>query len=210
LTKEESGKKQALGLLIVIAGMLLLFVPTGSPYFVYGVFTSTACMIFVALWLADLRSLFRPSALTVGLGILSALLLYAVFFGGNILIQNLKPLGIQQTSESAIYALISSHEIVIQILILILDAIGFEAYFRGNLQNFLAERLSKDSVAIVFLPALIDAAIHTISLNPLWVITTFIADSVWGLTYFYTKDLSSSIISHFAWDVAIFVIFPIK
>jgi uncharacterized protein len=190
--------------------MLLLFVPRGSPYFLYGVFVSTAAMIGVALWLTNYSKLFHPTVKTLVIGIVSALALYAIFYGGNLFIQSVKPLGIQATSESEIYALISSHQIPLQILILALDAIGFESYFRGTLQNRFAMSLNTKALASVFLTALVDSAIHIVSLNPLWVITTFIADSVWGLTYFYTKDLSSSIASHFIWDLAIFVISPIK
>ena len=60
----------------------------------------------------------------------------------------------------------------------------------------------------VFLVALVDASLHVITLNPLWVVTTFIADSVWGLTYYYSKDLTSSVTSHFVWDVVIFLVLP--
>ena len=51
--------------------------------------------------------------------------------------------------------------------------------------------------------------LHIITLNPLWVVTTFIADSVWGLTYYYSKDLTSSVTSHFVWDLVIFILLPI-
>ncbi len=167
-------------------------------------------MMGVAIWLTALRNLFNPRVWTLAIGVLSAFLLYGVFYGGNVLIEKLKPFGIQQTSESTIYSLISSHPIELQIVILALDAVGFELYFRGTLQKRLALSLKNKAILGVFLAAFIDSAIHLISLNLLWVITTFVADSVWGLTYFYTKDLSSSIASHFIWDVAIFVIAPIK
>jgi membrane protease YdiL (CAAX protease family) len=206
----RSAQKQLVGGLIVFLAMLLLFLPSGSPYFVDGVFLSTVCMIGVALWLTEYSRLFRPTLRNLSIGILAAFALYGVFYGGNALIQSLKPLGIQTSNESAIYSLISSHQIALQIVILALDAVGFESYFRGTLQNRLAMSLKSKPVASVFLAAFVDSAIHLVSLNPLWVITTFVADSVWGLTYFYTKDLSSSIASHFLWDVVIFVFLPIS
>jgi uncharacterized protein len=209
-TKIDSAVKYAVGALTVFVGMLLLFVPHGSPYFVYGVFLATFCMIGVTAWLTRIRNLFNPKIWSLAIGVLSAFLLYGVFYGGNVMIEKLKPFGIQQTSEGAIYSLISSHAIELQIIILALDAVGFELYFRGTLQKRLALSLGNKALLGVFLAAFIDSAFHLISFNLLWVITTFIADSVWGLTYFYTKDLSSSIVSHFVWDVAIFVIAPIK
>jgi membrane protease YdiL (CAAX protease family) len=61
-----------------------------------------------------------------------------------------------------------------------------------------------------FAVAAADACIHLLTLNPLWVVTTFIVDSIWGLTYHFTRDLSSSMTSHFVWDAAIFILFPIR
>ncbi len=96
-------------------------------------------------------------------------------------------------------------------MILGLDAVGFESYFRGTLQRYLSGGVgTRRGAAAVPIAALTDAAIHIISLNPLWVIRTFIADSSWGITYLYTKDLTSSTLSHFIWDLVIFVIAPIK
>jgi membrane protease YdiL (CAAX protease family) len=205
----SSSAKQLSGGLIVFVAMLLLFLPQGSPYFVYGVFVSTVCMMGVTLSLTKFTKLFRTKLWTLGLGASTAGVLYGVFYAGNSLIQQFKPLGIQASSESAIYSLISSHPIELQIAILAFDAIGFEFYFRGNLQNRFTEALQRP-IAGIFLSAFFDACIHLISLNPLWVITTFIADSVWGVTYYSTKDLSSSIASHFIWDLAIFVAYPIR
>jgi membrane protease YdiL (CAAX protease family) len=190
--------------------MLLLFLPSGSPYFVYGAFLSTSTMIVVGIWLTSLRRLLKPKPLSLTIGFASALGLYLLFLAGSYLVRASSPLGIRVANESTIYSLISSHPIVLQIFILVFDALGFEIYFRGNLQNLFAKKFARNSVFVVFFPALLDALIHGISLNPLWSITTFIADSVWGIVYFYPADLSANIASHFIWDVAIFVVAPIK
>ena len=118
-------------------------------------------------------------------------------------------LGIHSSSETSIYGTIGSHPLYLQVAILLMDAIGFESYFRGALQTFFEKKMKTGRIGAPFFVALCDASIHVISLNPLWVITTFIADSVWGLTKYYSKDVGSSMISHFVWDIVIFIIAPI-
>jgi membrane protease YdiL (CAAX protease family) len=58
-------------------------------------------------------------------------------------------------------------------------------------------------------PRGLDAAIHILTLNPIWVGGTFVTDLVWGATYYYGRGLQSSFLSHFVWDLAIFVVRPV-
>jgi membrane protease YdiL (CAAX protease family) len=57
---------------------------------------------------------------------------------------------------------------------------------------------------------MLDAALHIATLNPLWVGATFVTDLVWGLTYHYGRGTQASFTSHLVWDVAIFIIRPIR
>jgi len=193
---------------VVFASMALMFL-VPREYFLTAAYFSTVCMLLAAIALGGYARLFSPRAWTVALGLASAVGLYAVFFGGNLLIQQLHPLGIGTSSESSIYALISSQgtPIYIQLGLLVSDTLGYESFFRGVLQKRLRDRLG---AASPFAVAAVDAGLHVLTLNPLWVVTTFIVDSFWGLTYHYSRDLSSSMLSHFVWDAAIFLIFPIR
>jgi len=177
--------------------------------FIAAAFVSTGTMALAAYYVTRYRGLFHPSVKTIAIGLLSAGVLYAIFYAGNQGISQIHPLGISQSSESPIYALIASsaNPLYLQVGILAFDAVGYETFFRGVLQGRLQP---KTGLGSVFLVALVDAGIHVITLNPLWVVTTFIADAVWGLTYFYSKDLTSNVTSHFVWDLFIFVLLPIK
>ena len=187
--------------------MLLLFALPRS-YFVLATFVSTSCMIGAAAALGALggRRL-RPNS--VLLGLVSAALLYGVFYAGAWAISAYHPFGITSASESSIYSLISSpgNPVYLQGLVLLFDSAGFEAFFRGVLQQRLSARLGLLSPPAV---ALLDAAIHIATLNPLWVGATFITDFVWGLTCFYGKGTQSSFTSHLVWDIAIFILNPIR
>ena len=91
-------------------------------------------------------------------------------------------------------------------IVFVLDAVGFESYFRGNILTNLSPKLG---IWSVFAAAIIDAGIHFSTFNPLFPATTFIADSVWGFYYYRTRDLSSTMVCHFLWDIMIFVLIPI-
>jgi membrane protease YdiL (CAAX protease family) len=209
-----STKFQVVGFFAVVISMVLLFISPSSRYFVYGVFVATPVMMVVAYWLTSYRRLFDPSVKSIAIGLISAAMLYLLFLGGNYAVQKLGNLiGLHAISEeSSIYGSIGSHPLYLQLGILVFDALGFESYFRGTLQNFIVKRITNKKYRSggVFLAAVCDSAIHILSLNPLWVVTTFIADSVWGLTFYKTKDLTSSVSSHLIWDIVIFIIAPIK
>jgi CAAX protease family protein len=197
----------AAGLLVVLASMVVLLVaPPGL--FVAATWLATSCMILAAVSLGGYRTLFRPSAKSVAVGLAIAGLLYLVFIGGNAGIAAMHPFGISSSNENSIYGLIASpsNPLYLQVLVLVFDAFGYESYFRGILQTKLSGRVG---MAAPLATAAIDAGIHVISMNPLWVASTFIVDTFWGLGYRYTKDLSGNVLSHFVWDILIFVLFPI-
>ena len=201
------GIQTGLGVAVVVAGMSPLFVLPRDE-FALSTVVATSCMVAVALASGGYRKLFAPTTRTIAAGLVSAGLLYLLFFVGNQAIAALTPLGIGTSAENSIYTLIASpgNPLSLQVVVLAFDSLGFESYFRGTLQTRVGPRLG---VGAPFVVAAADALVHVACLNPLWVITTFIADSVWGLTYYKTRDLTASMTSHFLWDLAIFVIFPI-
>lgn len=177
-----------------------------SAYFVAAAFGSTSVMMAAAYALGGLRpERFSPRA--VATGVLSALVLYLVFFLGGAFIDAFHPLGITSASESSIYSLITkSNPLYLQVVLLFFDSAGYESFFRGVLQNSLTPRLGAASAPAV---ALVDAGVHLVTLNPVWVVGTFVTDLVWGLTYHYGKGTQASFASHFLWDLAIFIVRPV-
>ena len=196
-----------LGLAAVFASMLALFtVP--RDYFVVVTFAATGCMMATAFALGGLRlgpGLRYPS---IAIGVVSASLLYLVFYLGGAAIDVLHPFGMNSASEASIYALIASpsNPLYLQVGILLFDSAGYESFFRGVLQQRLQGRVGLAAAPAV---ALLDAALHIATLNPVWVGATFVTDLVWGLTYYYGKGTQSSFTSHLVWDLVIFVVRPI-
>jgi membrane protease YdiL (CAAX protease family) len=186
--------------------MLLLFTVPQS-YFVLATFVSTSCMIAAAYADGALGPR-RPKLSPVLLGLATAASLYGIFYGGAWFVSSFHPFGITSASETSIYSLISSpaNPVYLQVTVLLFDSAGFESFFRGVLQKRLRPRLGVMAAPAV---ALLDAAIHIVTLNPLWVGATFITDLVWGVTYHY-GGTQSSFTSHLVWDVAIFIVRPIR
>jgi len=166
-------------------------------------------MIVAAFWGGAFRNPGRPKPGPIVAGLVSALLLYGVFYGGAWAVSEFHPFGITSASESSIYSLISSpsNPLYLQLGVLFFDSAGYETYFRGVLQKRLQPRMGVAAAPAV---ALFDALLHTATLNPLWVGATFVTDLLWGLTYYYGRGIQSSFTSHLVWDVAIFIVRPIR
>ncbi len=199
--------KLALGLTVVFASMLVLFtVP--RDYFVAATFVSTTCMMAAAFVLGGFRSAPRPQYLSVAFGLASALFLYLIFYFGGAAVDAFHPFGMTSASEASVYALIASpsNPLYIQVGVLLFDSAGYESFFRGVLQSRLQAKIGLAAAPAV---ALVDAGLHVATLNPVWVVGTFVTDLVWGLTYYYGKGARSSFTSHFVWDLAIFIVRPI-
>jgi len=200
-------RRLALGLAAVIASMVLLFeVP--SDYFVAATFVTTSCMIGAALTLGVAWGKARPRVRPVLIGLASAGVLYLVFYVGAAAVDAYHPFGITSASESAVYSLIAnpSNPLYLQVLVLLFDSAGFESFFRGVLQQKLQPRFGIGAAPLV---AGLDACIHILTLNPIWVGGTFLTDLAWGLTYRYGRGLQGSFVSHLVWDLAIFVVHPV-
>ena len=192
--------------------MVLFIIP--AQYFVAATFGATGCMLTVAYLSGAFRGGLRFVGWSLTLGLVSAAALYTVFFIGAVGIDLFHPFGITRSSESSIYALIVSpaNPLHLQVAVLLFDSAGYEAYFRGAVQRRLGPRMS---MAAAPAAALLDASIHLAAFYQypgialLWFGTTFVADLVWGLTFYFSKSLFANFTSHFTWDVAIFLLAPI-
>ena len=185
--------------------MLILFSVPRS-YFVAATFLSTGCMLAASVLVLQ-RTRPKLKLVAIAGGLLSAGLLYFIFFSGALALKALIP-GYSAASESSIYSLIASpsNPLTLQVGVLLFDAAGYESFFRGVLQKRLQARIGVAAAPTV---ALFDAIIHLATFNLIWVATTFVADLVWGLTYYFGRGFQASFTSHFIWDLAIFVVRPI-
>ena len=195
------------GLALVVASMAVLFtVPSG--YFAAATVFSTSCMMAAARYAGGLRFSGNIRRISIVVGVATGALLYLVYFAGGAAIDAFHPFGVTSASESAVYALIASpsNPVYLQAVVLLFDSAGYESFFRGVLQARLQPRFGVYSAPAV---ALLDAAVHVVTLNPVWVGGTFVSDLVWGVAYHYGKGTQASFTSHILWDLAIFIVRPV-
>jgi membrane protease YdiL (CAAX protease family) len=139
----------------------------------------------------------------VALGLLSAVLLYAVFYVGNIAASWVKG-GTDNIAQ--VYTL--KHDNPIWMMALIIGLIvgpGEELFWRGFIQKTLAKETGIGSVLI---SSLLYCVVHVASCNIMLLAAAFVCGIFWGLMYWKFKNIYINIISHVVWDLLVFLILP--
>jgi len=141
----------------------------------------------------------------IGLGILSALLLYVVFFVGNFISRNIFTFagsGIQD-----VYAFkMGISKFRIGILMIFIIGPGEELFWRGFLQRNLQIKAGK--YLGFALATGIYTFIHLGSGNIMLVLAAGVCGLFWGYLYLRYNSMILNVISHTLWDVTVFLLFP--
>jgi membrane protease YdiL (CAAX protease family) len=150
------------------------------------------------------RLRFRSSDLVIGLA--SAAALYGVFLAGRELSTWMLPFASGQIG--AVYdnkSLLAPG--TIGLLIGLVIGPGEELFWRGFLQRELEARLGRWT-AYAAATALY-GLVHVFTGNVMLVVAALAAGSVWGFLYLRFARLWPCVISHVAWDLAVFLFFPL-
>lgn len=139
------------------------------------------------------------------IGILSAILLYFVFYLGNIISGFLFPF--KDSQVLSVYNNKAQGNIYLIGFALFLIGPGEELYWRGFIQNTLSKKLGPNKGYII--SVLLYGGVHIITGNIMLVIAAFVCGIYWGWLYKKEKSLLPVIISHAIWDLTIFAIFPL-
>ena len=142
----------------------------------------------------------------IGLGILSAGLLYGIFFIGGHAMRVLSPSG--GTDIARIYGFKSGlSPLRIVLLMVFLIGPGEELFWRAYLQRLWMERFGrfKGPLAAVALYTLV----HIAGGNPVLVLAAAVCGLFWGVLYLRSQSALLVAVSHTVWDAAIFVLLPL-
>ncbi len=147
----------------------------------------------------------RPILRTIVWGVGSAAFLYTIFTAGDIITS------IWHLQDSKVWEVYNAREQapgwLIALLLLIIGP-GEEFFWRGFVQKRLVD--AYDVKYGYILAALLYAAAHIISLNPILVLAALVCGLFWGLLYKLTDSIWTCVISHAVWDVMIFVVLPLR
>lgn len=138
-----------------------------------------------------------------GLG--SAMILYAVFFLGGIVVAQAGWSG----QVAQVYSTRTQASPAVQSILLgLVIGPGEELFWRGLVQRHLTHQLGKGRG--VAAASVVYALVHLASLNPALIAAALVCGLYWGVLYEATGSLIPGLISHSVWDVAIFVVFPLS
>jgi membrane protease YdiL (CAAX protease family) len=140
-------------------------------------------------------------------GVVSAAVLYVVFYAGHALAPLVVPGAHEQVG--GIYGLgDGSSRLWVFLLLFFVTGPGEEIFWRGFLQEALQKRLSP--LAGFALATGVYGGVHVFSGNLMLTLAALVAGAFWGALYLWRRDLASLILSHSVWSATIFAVLPIR
>jgi len=149
---------------------------------------------------------FELSLQSLVIGVVSAFVLYGIFFLGNELLTLLLPTaeaeiaGVHQNKESLSLGLIA-------VLLLFVSSPGEELFWRAYIQRQFQKHLGP--IPGLALSVLCYAGVHLFTGNLSLVLAALVAGSFWSMIYHIEKNIFTVILSHGLWTLLIFILFPI-
>jgi hypothetical protein len=157
---------------------------------------------FSSTVLSDLESM---PARKVFLGILSALLLYGIFFAGNWLARQILPFA--ENGIGNVYSFkTGASPLRIVLLMVFLIGPGEELFWRGFLQR--RGQALFGPVAGWLMSTSLYALIHAGSGNLMLVLAAGVGGLFWGALYLRYRSVLLVAASHTLWDILVFVVVP--
>ncbi|MDX9906859.1 MAG: type II CAAX endopeptidase family protein [Bacteroidales bacterium] len=139
------------------------------------------------------------------IGLLSALILYFVFFLGNYLSRlwfDFASPGIENVYKFKGDAA----GIRIAILMLLIIGPGEELFWRGYLQRKFSKKYGKWTGLIIAL--VLYTGVHIFTGNFMLIMAAFICGLFWAWMYLKYESMLINVISHTVWDIVVFLVLP--
>ena len=147
---------------------------------------------------------FEPKHIMIG--IVSAAILYLIFYGGDYLSKLLLPFADKQVVD--VYSNKSLLDPSIILILLLIIGPAEEIFWRGYVQDTLQEKLGDNTGWII--ASVIYGAVHLFAVNLMLFIAALVCGFFWGWVFKHYKSLWPGIFSHALWDITIFVLLPVR
>ncbi len=192
----------------VILATLFWFVTfylTWSSFWIKISFSAATLAILSLLLQPDRKERIRIDAKAIALGLVSAAVLYFIFWTGKAVSALILPFAGGQIG--GIYDKGAGTPMwTIALLLFFVTGPSEELYWRGYLQKNLMMRFGQWQGWL--LATAIYAAVHIWSFNFMLIGAAAVAGAFWGAMYWRLKNLAPVIISHSVWSAVIFAVFP--
>src|SRR5687767_13494547 len=146
----------------------------------------------------DLADLFAFTPLDVVIGIVSAAVLWAVFWIGDRLVTWLLPSLSAEVDD--LYAVREETTTTRMPLVLAVIGPAEEVFWRGLVQQRAGIAVALAAYALV----------HVWERKPILLLAALVGGAFWGALFAWTGSLVAPIVSHLLWDLAIIVWFPTR
>jgi len=194
----------------VILATLFWFVTfylTWSSFWIKISFSAATLAILSLLLQPDRKERIRIDARAVALGLVSAAVLYFIFWTGKAVSALILPFAGGQIG--GIYDKGAGTPMwAIALLLFFVTGPSEELYWRGYLQKNLMMRFGQWQGWL--LATAIYTAVHIWSFNFMLIGAAAVAGAFWGVMYWRLKNLAPVIISHSIWSAVIFAVFPMS
>lgn len=140
----------------------------------------------------------------LGIGLVSAMVLYAVFAVGRWLAVSMWAFATEEIGR--VYALRADRTNRSLALWLVLIGAGEELFWRHYFQRRLGERFG--ATRALFVQAVVYAGAHAVSGNVTLMAAAAVAGTFWGVTYARWRSPLLNAVSHAGWDLMVFLVFP--
>ena len=139
------------------------------------------------------------------LGVLSAGVLYGIFFAGNVVSRHLLPFA--GPGIDGVYGFKQGASVLrIGLLMGLIIGPGEELFWRGYLQRQWEKRFG--SLPGFFASTLLYALIHAASGNLMLVLAAGVCGLFWGALYRKYQSVVLVVVSHTVWDLMVFLLLP--
>jgi hypothetical protein len=141
----------------------------------------------------------------LGIGLLSAFLLYLLFFVGNYLSR--KWFNFAGSGIEGVYSFKGNAAGTrIALLMLLVIGPGEELFWRGYLQRKLSQKTGK--WVGLLLALILYTGVHIFTGNIMLILAALICGLFWGLMYLKYNSMVINVVSHTVWDIVVFLVLP--
>ena len=203
-------KKLIIAIVVASVFWFVMFSPWTSVYLNFWVVMSIAAATLITLSFAfrkDWKAQFSFNIKDIAIGIVSASILWVVFYIGNEISDMLFDFARPQVND--VYSMKEGQSpLILALALFFWIGPAEEIFWRGYIQRTLSESKLGEIKAYI-LTALIYAAVHIWAFNFMLFMAALVCGAFWGFIYMKNRNLLTVLISHALWDVAVFILFPI-
>jgi uncharacterized protein YbjT (DUF2867 family)/membrane protease YdiL (CAAX protease family) len=192
-------------LALAMAAMLVLPAVVPGVWTRMAVVNATLTLMIAGLYGRVLRPLLRPTLAAVGVGLASAVVLYAaadLFMAG---LRTLAPTLAEQAQS--VYAWSSDAPLGVRLALLVVIVVGEDIVWRGAVTLPLAARCGPAWGCLLAGTAF--ALAHLTTGPPLLAIAALAMGTLWSALAVRTRSLVPVVVSHLAWDLAVMFVRPL-